>query len=224
MKRFKHVTAMTSTDRPSANLDVPINEERLRFWLLLPPLLLLLMLGLAQMLERLKNNTPPPALCTQSGIDRNSLQIQALSQAVLHTSVAASCGHLDAPFDILGLDVHTGIDFPMPMDAPVYSATDGFIEKVSNITGQIAVRLEDQRLVNYFHLNTLSVSENTVVHKGQYLGTVGEKGIATGPHLHIEVRVGYTGSAGLAGISCGGRCSLAQVMAMTQNPVLLLGY
>ena len=41
----------------------------------------------------------------------------------------------------------------------------------------------------YYHLDQLSVSAGQLVEAGQALGTVGATGLATGAHLHWEVRV-----------------------------------
>ena len=45
----------------------------------------------------------------------------------------------------------------------------------------------------YYHLDSLSVREGQRVSQGDRIGTVGSTGLATGPHLHWEVR-----SAGVA--------------------------
>jgi hypothetical protein len=40
----------------------------------------------------------------------------------------------------------------------------------------------------YAHLDTIAVSAGEPIYKGATLGTVGETGAATGPHLHFEIR------------------------------------
>jgi len=42
----------------------------------------------------------------------------------------------------------------------------------------------------YYHLDEIRVEEGVLVAGGQEIGTVGDTGLATGPHLHWEMRVG----------------------------------
>ncbi len=41
----------------------------------------------------------------------------------------------------------------------------------------------------YYHLSSLLVDEGDYVESGEILGNAGSSGLATGPHLHWEVRV-----------------------------------
>jgi murein DD-endopeptidase MepM/ murein hydrolase activator NlpD len=41
----------------------------------------------------------------------------------------------------------------------------------------------------YYHLDTIAVSEGEMVQTASLLGTSGSTGLATGPHLHWEIRV-----------------------------------
>lgn len=48
---------------------------------------------------------------------------------------------------------------------------------------------KDNFFVFYAHLEKLSVTVGTTVTAGTVIGTVGNTGISTGPHLHYEVRL-----------------------------------
>jgi murein DD-endopeptidase MepM/ murein hydrolase activator NlpD len=41
----------------------------------------------------------------------------------------------------------------------------------------------------YYHMDRLSVNEGILVREGTLLGLSGSTGLATGPHLHWEIRV-----------------------------------
>ena len=41
----------------------------------------------------------------------------------------------------------------------------------------------------YYHLDNIAVSEGSIIEAGTILGESGATGLATGPHLHWEIRV-----------------------------------
>lgn len=169
--------------------------------------------------------------CTNNQTVRDSVSIKLLARTVfnmMNYMNNASCGYLDTPYDVFGLQAHPGIDLPMPLGTPVYSVTDGHVIYTDKDNGHVAIRLSNGNIVNYYHMDTVVVGLNKVVtnspiKKGAQIGTVGSKGGAsTGYHLHIEVRVGYTGHLPIGGVYCNGYCTIDDLKAKTQNPVLLV--
>lgn len=90
-----------------------------------------------------------------------------------------------------------GIDFGAPTGTPVHAAATGkVIISRSGYNGgfgnYIVVEhpeLRSQTL--YAHLHTRNVSAGEWVRQGQKIGSVGNTGRSTGPHLHFEVRGSY---------------------------------
>ena len=88
--------------------------------------------------------------------------------------------------------IHTGIDFAAPVGTPVLAAEAGQVVLASDrIISGYSVVIEHLPGVYsiYFHLDQLSVKKGQSVDAEQEIGTVGMSGLATGPHLHWEVRV-----------------------------------
>jgi hypothetical protein len=89
--------------------------------------------------------------------------------------------------------VHNGVDLAAPEGTPVWACGSGRVALASYriMTGNTIVIEHLPGLYSlYFHLRELSVQEGERVLQGQQIGTVGMTGLATGPHLHWEVRAG----------------------------------
>jgi murein DD-endopeptidase MepM/ murein hydrolase activator NlpD len=119
---------------------------------------------------------------------------------------AASAGAWRAPLDevrvtsffgvkrSLPRTPHKGIDFGASKGTPVHATADGTIIAAGAIAENngkygttVIIDHGDQRSL-YAHLDSVNVKPGQRVQAGQLIGAVGETGLATGPHLHLEVR------------------------------------
>ncbi len=104
--------------------------------------------------------------------------------------------------------LHHGVDIGNPMGTPVLAVADGEIivagddlSKTSyspypDFYGRLVIIHLDRQyhgtdvFVLYGHLSRVNVQVGERVQAGDVLGQVGQAGVALGPHLHFEVRVG----------------------------------
>ena len=89
---------------------------------------------------------------------------------------------------------HQGTDFAAPYGTPVRSIADGMITfagRQGDYGNMVEVRHANGVATRYGHLSAFAagIHSGVVVHQGQYIGEVGASGLATGPHLHFEVRL-----------------------------------
>jgi len=88
--------------------------------------------------------------------------------------------------------LHNGIDFGVPRGTPVRACAAGKVVFAGDreVTGG-SIIIEHLPLVFslYYHLDSVGVTEGAMVTKGQIIGKSGATGLATGPHLHWELRV-----------------------------------
>jgi murein DD-endopeptidase MepM/ murein hydrolase activator NlpD len=86
---------------------------------------------------------------------------------------------------------HAGVDLAGELAQPVRAAAAGTVV-YSGWNGGHGKHVELQHdahlSTGYSHLLSLLVSVGQVVKRGQVIALVGETGVATGPHLHFEVR------------------------------------
>ncbi len=87
---------------------------------------------------------------------------------------------------------HTGIDIASPSGTPIKTADAGEVIFAGWMRGYGQVIIIDHGsgfATVYAHMSKMLVEEGAVVKKGAVIGNVGQTGVATGPHLHFEVRV-----------------------------------
>lgn len=88
--------------------------------------------------------------------------------------------------------IHYGNDYGMPVGTTVRSCAEGRIVMAENriSTGWSIVIEHLPGLYSlYYHLNEVNVKEGEMVNQGEAIGKSGATGLATGPHLHWEVRL-----------------------------------
>ncbi|MDR1626240.1 MAG: M23 family metallopeptidase [Spirochaetia bacterium] len=87
--------------------------------------------------------------------------------------------------------IHYGLDYATPRGTPVYAAGAGRVvmAKERVLTG-FSVVIEHLPGVYslYYHLDKIGVKPDQIVKTGEKIGESGFTGLATGPHLHWEVR------------------------------------
>ena len=88
--------------------------------------------------------------------------------------------------------LHAGIDLVAPKGAAVLASANGVVQKSVYQKGYgnhivIAHYLTLETL--YAHLWITLVKKGDTVTQGQLIGFVGDTGLATGPHLHYEIRM-----------------------------------
>lgn len=86
---------------------------------------------------------------------------------------------------------HNGTDFGAPIGTPLYAAKSGTVVAAGPASGYglwIRIKTDDGYLLEYGHNDKNFVSVGQRVHAGQVIGTVGNRGYSTGPHLHFGVQ------------------------------------
>ncbi len=85
---------------------------------------------------------------------------------------------------------HQGLDFAGKKGSPVLASAAGMIEKTSDETyfgKSIVVNHLNGFKTVYAHLDSIIPSKNTFVQKNEQIGTLGNSGYSTSPHLHYEI-------------------------------------
>ncbi len=90
---------------------------------------------------------------------------------------------------------HNGIDLAAEEGTPVYAIKDGavytVIENDAEFGNYIILSHDQGKMTSvYAHLSKVFVDRYQYVKKGDVIALVGQTGMATGPHLHFEIRQG----------------------------------
>jgi murein DD-endopeptidase MepM/ murein hydrolase activator NlpD len=87
--------------------------------------------------------------------------------------------------------MHTGVDFGAPYGASIHAAGGGTVILAHYSSGYgncVVIDHGNGVTTLYGHCSALLVSTGDIVQQGQTIARVGATGMATGPHLHFEVR------------------------------------
>jgi murein DD-endopeptidase MepM/ murein hydrolase activator NlpD len=125
-------------------------------------------------------------------------QGQSVRKALLRTPIDGA--RLTSGFGmrmhpILGYStMHRGIDFGAATGTPIMAAGDGVVEKAGAQGGYgnlVLLRHNATYETAYAHMSRFAagIKPGAHVRQGQVIGYVGATGLATGPHLHYEVRI-----------------------------------
>ena len=149
-------------------------------------------------------------LCTAVNEDGQAVRVPALAgvegeittglYAVPEDSIwfrwpveGANTVSLSAPYGLRadGAYFHSGIDIPAGSGAAVTAAADGTVREAGFDAAQGNYLVLDHgggTETVYAHCLELTVKAGDAVKAGQEIAAVGATGLATGPHLHFEVR------------------------------------
>lgn len=86
--------------------------------------------------------------------------------------------------------MHEGIDFVAPIGTPVLATAAGVVlraEYAGAYGNMVEVAHADGFVTRYAHLKTIQVKPQDVLQRHDVVGTLGNTGRSTGPHLHYEV-------------------------------------
>ena len=87
--------------------------------------------------------------------------------------------------------MHCGLDFSAKPGTTVYSTAKGVVTKVKRswhgYGNEIIITHGSGYSTRYAHLGDIYVEEGQRINTNTYIGTVGNTGMSTGPHLHYEI-------------------------------------
>lgn len=106
--------------------------------------------------------------------------------------LSSTFGGRSSPFGGGG-ELHKGLDIANRPGTPVRAPAKGtviFAGWDGAYGNSIIINHGNNITTRYAHMNSLLVKEKQNVNRGDVIGSIGNTGRSTGPHLHYEVRVG----------------------------------
>lgn len=86
---------------------------------------------------------------------------------------------------------HQGIDIAAPLGTPVKAIASGYVNQIreEELLGKVVEIKHSSGVVSlYGHLEKVLVEPRQLVKGGEVIATVGNSGVSSGPHLHLEIK------------------------------------
>ena len=150
-------------------------------------------LNLSGKLEALYRYTPPGGEPGFYNADGTNVKKALLRTPVDGARISSSFGMRHHP--ILGFTrMHQGVDFAVPAGTPIMASGDATVAAAGRAGGygnMVVLHHSASYSTAYGHMSRIAKGIRPGVHvrQGDVIGYVGMTGLATGPHLHYEVRV-----------------------------------
>ena len=141
------------------------------------------------------------------GLEKEQAAVQARLAASAHASPNSAAGPIrrgsgsliwpasgpvSSGFGMRWGRLHAGIDIPLPVGTPL-RASDGGRVMIAGWTGgygnYTCIQHTGSMSTCYAHQSSIGVGVGQSVSQGQVIGSSGNTGNSTGPHLHYEVRI-----------------------------------
>jgi murein DD-endopeptidase MepM/ murein hydrolase activator NlpD len=93
--------------------------------------------------------------------------------------------------------MHNGNDFACPVGTPLMAMSQGtviFAGQEGGYGNKVEIEYWDGTVSYYAHMDTIGVTVGQQVAAGDQVGTSGNTGQSTGPHLHLEIHPGGGGA------------------------------
>ncbi|MBQ4528257.1 MAG: M23 family metallopeptidase [Clostridia bacterium] len=129
-------------------------------------------------------------------LSESSAQIESHTEDIFNPIIPCD-GQISSPFGqrmhpLNGeITYHNGVDIAANDGDVIMAIDDGVVEtaEYNAYSGNyIIIRHNDSITSSYAHLSKLNTRPGEEVNKGDIIGYVGSTGLATGPHLHLEIR------------------------------------
>lgn len=151
-------------------------------------------LTLSGKVQALYRFTPPGGLTGYYTAQGASVKKALLRTPVDGARISSGFGMREHP--ILGFTrMHQGVDFAVPSGTPIMASGDAVVASAGwNAGGYgnlVVLRHDGSYSTAYGHMSRIAKGIKPGVHvrQGEVIGYVGMTGLATGPHLHYEVRI-----------------------------------
>ena len=105
--------------------------------------------------------------------------------------ITSKFGYRKSPF-ANRRELHKGIDIANRKGTPVVATANGivtFVGRKGSFGKMVIINHGHGIVTRYAHLDKIKIKRGGTVKRGNIIGTIGNTGRSTGPHLHYEVRL-----------------------------------
>jgi len=112
---------------------------------------------------------------------------------ILAGRLTAAYGPSPHPFKQGQRRDHKGVDIAAPIGTPIFAPGEGVILSATDVYQNkpkygkvVVIETKNGAQTLFAHLDSFNVAAGQQVKAGQHIATIGNTGVSTGPHVHME--------------------------------------